>query len=704
MALTKVKGAVFDNQENNLSRSPIDDGAAGDGSTDDTAVFTAIDAAQTGENVHLGNNNYKVTSTPLSNIYPGTDATEMESWDGTGLTSHMPSDLSFTIDSQFGNYYEYGTFQTTQLEYSTQSEPWYVSDETDTRFNTNAERVFNVASRNVQAVPGSVAGTAVTKCGNIGAEQSLARGEESGNIFSQACVTDFARAVNIGSIRCYSNGNVVGNYSSRLCESFAAEAANLASEESDAIGNTRVANVSSIFGWASGNASGNIGTRRGRASAPESGNIGVDTCTAGTGYGGRASPVVSAGVITSITVDDGGDEYVVAPTVDIQDKSGNGTGATATANISGGAIVSYTVTNGGTNYVEQTTIISLIPADTNVVNVAATSCIARGTASAIVAANGSNTLGTNAGVFASDSSDATDDTAVVIGGESCDASANLAFVAGSSAGVASGVISSVISGNNCQATADGAVLFGRRTINNDVRSIAFGDAASGGALTANRKFQVLANGDVNAAGTVTGSVVFTDYAEYFENAALGVIQLGTLVTLEGDKVKPATTGDDVLGVVSATALVVAGDSKFTWAKRYLTGEFGEVLYHDVEMVKFSRTTVEGKSEYYDGVVTEAGTIPEGAVYYTESIPQENPEFNSELVNIPRSERPAEWTCVGLLGQIHVQVDATVAVGDYIEPLNGQGIKAASPTRIRVMKIKQPFDAGKGYAVAFCLVK
>lgn len=704
MALTKVKGAVFTAQENNLSLSPIDEGAKGDGVTDDTSVFTAIDAAQTGENVHLGNLNYKVSATPLSNIYPGTDASAMEAWDGTGLTSHMPSDLSFTIDSQFGNYYEYGTFETTELEYSTQSEPFYISDETDTRFNTNAESVFNIASINVQAVPGQVAGTDVTKCGNIGAEQSLARGEESGNIFSQQCVTDFARAVNVGSIRCYSNGNVVGNYSSRLCESFAAEAANLASEESDAIGNTRVANISSIFGWASGNASGNIGTRRGRVSAPESGNIAVDTCTAGTGYGGRASAVVGSGVITSITVDDGGAEYVVAPDVDIQDKSGNGVGATATANIAGDAIVSYTVTNGGANYVEQTTIISLIPADTNVANVAATSCIARGTGSAIIAANGSNTTAVNSGVLAADSCDATGDRAVVIGSESSNATANMALVAGSSGGIASGIISSVISGNICEATADGAVLFGRRTINNDVRSIAFGDAASGVALTANRKFQVLSNGDVNAAGTITGSVVFTDYAEYFENASAGVIPLGTLVTLDGDKVKAATTGDDVLGVVSATALVVAGDSQFTWAKRYLTGEFGELLYHDVDMVKFPRKTAEDKAEYYDGVVTEAGTIPKDAVYYTESIPQENPSFNPELANIPRSERPAEWTCVGLLGQIHTRVAATVNPGDYINPLDGHGIKSESPTNIRVMTIKQAFDADKGYSVALCLVK
>jgi hypothetical protein len=87
------------------------------------------------------------------------------------------------------------------------------------------------------------------------------------------------------------------------------------------------------------------------------------------------------------------------------------------------------------------------------------------------------------------------------------------------------------------------------------------------------------------------------------------------------------------------------------------------------------------------------------------VPIENPDYKPELENVPRSERPDEWTCVGLLGQVHVRVASDVQVGDFVAAGDGGiGVKSDTATNMRCMEIRKPFDAAKGYAVAFCLLK
>ncbi|EOX9114237.1 peptidase G2 autoproteolytic cleavage domain-containing protein, partial [Providencia rettgeri] len=45
-----------------------------------------------------------------------------------------------------------------------------------------------------------------------------------------------------------------------------------------------------------------------------------------------------------------------------------------------------------------------------------------------------------------------------------------------------------------------------------------------------------------------------------------------------------------------------------------------------------------------------------------------------------------WSCVGMLGQVYVNISVDVEVGDYISAKNGVGIKSQSKTRLKVMKI------------------
>ena len=184
-------------------------------------------------------------------------------------------------------------------------------------------------------------------------------------------------------------------------------------------------------------------------------------------------------------------------------------------------------------------------------------------------------------------------------------------------------------------------------------------------------------GDIKSVGTITGSSSFADFAEMFENKEFGEIPVGTIVALDGSKVIKAT-GDDMLGVVSKTAVLVAGDSTFSWQGRYLKDEFGGIIYEETEVIN-----EDGEKEVL-------------------MLPIESHEYNMTLKNVPRSERKNEWSCVGLIGQVYVRIMDGVNVGDYLTAHNGMGMKSMIKTNLRVMKITKEFDGD--YGIAICILK
>lgn len=186
------------------------------------------------------------------------------------------------------------------------------------------------------------------------------------------------------------------------------------------------------------------------------------------------------------------------------------------------------------------------------------------------------------------------------------------------------------------------------------------------------------SGSVDAQTYLTAGV---DYAELFKNGTSEKQGYGLLQALDGDLVLPAEEGDDIIGITSARPGVVGGEASFCWSERYLKNEWGEFLYHDVEITQSdgSKKSVSAKIE--------------------------NPEYDPNRKYTSRSERSDEWTVVGLMGQLPLRVDDTVSVGNYIKPLSkGVGTKSDSRTSIRVMKVTRPFDEDKGYAVAMVLIK
>jgi hypothetical protein len=249
----------------------------------------------------------------------------------------------------------------------------------------------------------------------------------------------------------------------------------------------------------------------------------------------------------------------------------------------------------------------------------------------------------------------------------------------------SGVNSAVIGGNNNSVTASQAlVLGGRATINNVLRSVALGDS-SGSASTANRKIHLFnATGNVSIAGTLTQNASFTDFAEILPNGTGAEIPAGTILTMRDGAVYPAQDGDEICGVVSHTAAILAGDTPFCWQGRYLHDEWGRRLFHDVP--DSSWEPAEGQTEADRPMVAEL---------------VENPDWNPDLPQVPRSERPQEWTPVGMIGQVFIRTGEAVASGDRIKAVDGLGFKSAERTGLKVLHITKDFDGD--YGIAKCLV-
>lgn len=319
---------------------------------------------------------------------------------------------------------------------------------------------------------------------------------------------------------------------------------------------------------------------------------------------------------------------------------------------------------------------------------------------AVIASVNARASGNRAVVLSSDGGTSSGDSAVCISSDGASLTGIRNFAVSSLNGVTAGfdaglmgtldssvdgfrtaVIASYNSGVAAN-TGDAVVTCSRRVLNTVTRSLALGDASAGGPSTANRTIHMFsATGDIQIAGSLSSSHAFSDFAEMFANATGAEIPLGTIVTEEGGAVRPAGAGDEIAGVVTATAVVTAGDTPFAWQGRYLSDEWGRQLYDDVPDPDYGGTG-------------EAPLI---------RVRRENPAYDPSHPQVPRSQRPDQWTQVGLLGQVFTRVGADVRPGDRLTAEGGVGVTSPDRTGLRCMTITQAYDAAKGYAIGRCLV-
>lgn len=180
------------------------------------------------------------------------------------------------------------------------------------------------------------------------------------------------------------------------------------------------------------------------------------------------------------------------------------------------------------------------------------------------------------------------------------------------------------------------------------------------------------DGNATFAGSVTGTGA--DYAEYFEwmdSNPDDEDRVGFIVALDGEKIRLATPNDEILGIISGTAMVLGDNAEWEWRRKYLIDDYGRVITEMVE--EFHEET---DPETGEVTKTSMGLFPHRKL---------NPDFDPEKEYARRSDRP-EWDTVGILGKLHVRDDGTCAVNGYAAVgIDGIATASAEKTNMRVMK-------------------
>ena len=163
-----------------------------------------------------------------------------------------------------------------------------------------------------------------------------------------------------------------------------------------------------------------------------------------------------------------------------------------------------------------------------------------------------------------------------------------------------------------------------------------------------------------------------DYAEMFEWLDGNISnedRIGKFVTIEGDKIKLATSQDDyILGVVSGNPSVIGDSHSDQWAYMFEQDIFGRPIYETV-------TIPEEKDDDGNIIVEE----------HTEEQLKVSKQYDNTQPYIARDKRK-EWVAVGLLGKLICIDDGTSEINGYVRPNeNSIATYSEAKTKYRVMK-------------------
>lgn len=144
-----------------------------------------------------------------------------------------------------------------------------------------------------------------------------------------------------------------------------------------------------------------------------------------------------------------------------------------------------------------------------------------------------------------------------------------------------------------------------------------------------------------------------DYAELFEWAdgnAENEDRRGYFVTIDGKKIKKASSGDYIVGIISGNPSVI-GNTDMEWYGQFMRDEFGTFIKESY------KETVKEPCIDEDGNVTEEEREVDVEFYKV------NPGYDPDAPYTFRLDRP-EWDAVGMLGVLPVRDDGTCIVGRY----------------------------------------
>lgn len=193
-------------------------------------------------------------------------------------------------------------------------------------------------------------------------------------------------------------------------------------------------------------------------------------------------------------------------------------------------------------------------------------------------------------------------------------------------------------------------------------------------------------------GTVTGISGFhagpaaNAVAIYMENTAAGTLPVGSLVTLDGDKVRLAAADEVSDGIVVAPGAVglVLRDAPYDWAGKYVVDDYGKLVQTLIPDPTWQSSIPDPAYQGAGNAPMIPNPVPRGDVL----APRIATGYAPTGSFTPRSLMPETWSLVGTSGILHVNVEAAVVAGDYlVSAADGIGKKAGTgvTTRIKVMR-------------------
>ncbi|MFB5759120.1 peptidase G2 autoproteolytic cleavage domain-containing protein [Paenibacillus medicaginis] len=183
-----------------------------------------------------------------------------------------------------------------------------------------------------------------------------------------------------------------------------------------------------------------------------------------------------------------------------------------------------------------------------------------------------------------------------------------------------------------------------------------------------------------------------DYAELFEwfdGNTENEDRVGYFVTLDGMKIRKATSNDTyILGIVSSNPSVIGDSSGLRWNGKYITDEWDRIQHEFVTISAETATVKEHvETQNEDGTTTikEVEKVIEVIPERIEWQPKLNPDWNPDEPYVERIIRP-EWDAIGMMGKLFVRDDGTCEVNGYAKP-NDEGIATKSDSGYRVLRRK-----------------
>jgi len=189
---------------------------------------------------------------------------------------------------------------------------------------------------------------------------------------------------------------------------------------------------------------------------------------------------------------------------------------------------------------------------------------------------------------------------------------------------------------------------------------------------ADREFRVDSDGTVHSDGAYSSSG--GDYAEMFEwkdGNTSSEDRVGKTVVLDGNQIRLSTSDDaqaTIIGVVSATPVVLGDAQDEKWIGKYETDSYGRYVFEEYTQTEWTEESDDGTKElktYQTDIIPSDVTAPDDAKVTSEDENgvklmrrKLNSSYDATQTYTPRVERK-EFSAIGLVGKLRVNVGQTV---------------------------------------------